>query len=127
MNREEIIKKAQGQVNCCTPLYIEGRDVKIKELGRLNSNQAESLRITMLEEEKKGKRIEEELNKWKDEWQEQVQKAIDEGYARTLQTIQLTKAKELIENIIRVTWGEGWNYSLDWKVKAEQFLKEIEK
>lgn len=36
---------------------------------------------------------------------------------------QLTKAKEIIENIIRVTWGEGWNYSLDWKVKAEQFLK----
>ena len=35
---------------------------------------------------------------------------------------QLTKAKELIENIIRVTWGEGWNYSLDWKVKAEAFL-----
>lgn len=39
----------------------------------------------------------------------------------------LRKAKDLIENIIRVTWGEGWNYSLDWKAKAEQFLKEIEK
>ena len=39
----------------------------------------------------------------------------------------LTKAKDLIKNIIRVTWGEGWNYSLDWKVKAEQFIKEIEK
>ena len=38
-----------------------------------------------------------------------------------------TQAKELIENIIRVTWGEGWNYSLDWKIKAEQFLKEAEK
>ena len=34
--------------------------------------------------------------------------------------------RELIKNIIRVTWGEGWNYSLDWKVKAEQFLKEAE-
>ena len=39
---------------------------------------------------------------------------------------QLTKVKDLIKNIIRVTWGEGWNYSLDWKVKAEQFIKEIE-
>ena len=39
---------------------------------------------------------------------------------------QLAKAKELIENIIRVTWGEGWNYSLDWKAQAEQFLKESE-
>ena len=40
---------------------------------------------------------------------------------------QITKVKELIENIIRVTWGEGWNYSLDWKVKAEQFIGEVEK
>ncbi len=34
--------------------------------------------------------------------------------------------KKLIKNIIRVTWGEGWNYSLDVKLKAEQFLKEVE-
>ena len=40
---------------------------------------------------------------------------------------QLTDARKLIKNIIRVTWGEGWNYSLDWKVKAEQFLKDFEK
>ena len=37
---------------------------------------------------------------------------------------QNNKAKELIRNIIRVTWGEGWNYNLEWKVKAEQFIKE---
>ena len=36
------------------------------------------------------------------------------------------KAKELIKNIVKVTWGEGWSYSLDWKVKAEKFLKEEE-
>ena len=39
----------------------------------------------------------------------------------------LTEAKELIQNLIRVTWGEGWSYSLDWKVKAEQFLNEVKK
>ena len=39
---------------------------------------------------------------------------------------KLMQAKELLKNLIRVTWGEGWNYSLDWKVKAENFLKEIE-
>jgi len=33
------------------------------------------------------------------------------------------KAKDLIHNIIRVTWKEGWSYSLGWKVKAEQFLE----
>ena len=38
---------------------------------------------------------------------------------------QLAEAKDLIKNILRVTWGEGWNYSLDWKVKAEQFLNDI--
>ena len=39
---------------------------------------------------------------------------------------QLEQAKQIIKNIIRVTWGEGWNYSLDVKVKAEQFIKEQE-
>lgn len=37
---------------------------------------------------------------------------------------QLAEAKDLIRNLLRVTYGEGWNYSLDWKVKAEQFLQE---
>lgn len=40
---------------------------------------------------------------------------------------QLTKAKDILRNVIRVTWGEGWNYSLDWKVNAEQYLKDLEK
>lgn len=39
-------------------------------------------------------------------------------------TKQLTKAKDIIRNLLRVTYGEGWNYSLDVKVQAEQFLKE---
>lgn len=38
---------------------------------------------------------------------------------------KLNEAKDFIRNLIRVTWGEGWNYSLEWKVKAEQFLKEV--
>ena len=37
---------------------------------------------------------------------------------------QLTEAKDLIRNLLRVTYGEGWNYSLDVKVKAEEFLRE---
>lgn len=38
----------------------------------------------------------------------------------------LVKAKELLKKVIKVTWGEGWNYSLGVKVEAENFLKEIE-
>lgn len=34
---------------------------------------------------------------------------------------QLTEAKYIIRNLLRVTYGD-WNYSLDWKIKAEQFL-----
>ena len=40
---------------------------------------------------------------------------------------QLAKATELLKKVIKVTWGEGWNYSLDVKVESEQFLKECEK
>ena len=36
---------------------------------------------------------------------------------------QIEEAKDLIRNLLRVTYGEGWNYSLDWKVKAEKFLR----
>jgi len=44
-------------------------------------------------------------------------------YIKELQE-ENAELKELLKNIIRVTWGEGWNYSLDWKVKAEQFIKD---
>ena len=71
------------------------------------------------------------LDKWKEEWQEQVQKAIDEGYARTLQTIQLTKAKEIIKNLLSAytTYADSFddrdNEIVD---EAEQFLNsEVEK
>ena len=39
---------------------------------------------------------------------------------------QLTEAKDLIKRLIKETYGEGWNYSLQVKVEAEQFLKECE-
>lgn len=51
-------------------------------------------------------------------------KAYHEQIKRIDAEIKLKQAKEIIRSIIRVTWGEGWNYSLDVKVKAEQFLKE---
>lgn len=68
----------------------------------------------------------EELKNWKDEWQEQVQKATDEGYARTLQTIQLSKAKELLKGWL----GDFYNPKAFYQQRAElveqseQFLKE---
>ena len=70
----------------------------------------------------------EELQDWKKEWQEQVQKATDEGYARTLQTMQLSKAKEIIKNLLILKNDHYGNTKMEWRVEvteqAEQFLKE---
>jgi len=38
----------------------------------------------------------------------------------------LGKAKEIIKRLLKATYGEGWNYSLQVKVEAEKFLKELE-
>ena len=84
--------------------------------------------------EKENAELKEEFKKWKDEWQEQVQKATDEGYARTLQIIQLSKAKEIMQKLIANAPDtySGTNIELQQKKmftfqdavnKAEQFLK----
>ena len=72
--------------------------------------------------EKQKKKDAEELKKWKDEWQEQVQKATDEGYARTLQTMQLSKVKEIIKNLLVYVPVDLKGYE-----EAKQFLSEVEK
>ena len=78
------------------------------------------------------KELQEENAELKDEWQEQVQKANDEGYARTLQTIQLTKAKDHIKKLLdclkQDTNDPQTNYYVcQYMDKAEQFLREVEK
>lgn len=78
---------------------LEKENTKLK--ARLESERDLPAIAYMQGAEKQKKKDEEELKKWKDEWQEQVQKATDEGYARTLQTIQLTKAKELLKEFVQ--------------------------
>ena len=123
-------KIADIKANC--DLAIEGRDVKIKELEQeltVEKDQHQEEINLHLHAEDYIKELEKENAELKAEIENdrdlptvaymqgaEKQKKKDEK--------QLAKAKDLIENIIRVTWGEGWNYSLDWKVKAEQFLKE---
>ena len=72
------------------------------------------------------KELQEEIKKWKDEWQEQVQKANDEGYARTLQTIQLNKAKKIIGNLYAICKDNHYPNTSVLIEQAEQFLKECE-
>ena len=40
--------------------------------------------------------------------------------------IENEKLKNMLKIVIRETWGEGWNYSLQIKVDAEKLLKELE-
>ena len=82
---------------------------------------------TIKELEKENAELKEELKNWKDEWQEQVQKAIDEGYARTQQTIQLTKAKDLIEDMYDKIPASHSDYYKDVMERARQFLWGVEK
>ena len=72
-----------------------------------------------------------ELEKAYNETEELLDKQIEATYKVVEEKASLerwfSEAKDLIRNLLRVTYGEGWNYSLDWKVKAEDFLKECEK
>lgn len=76
--------------------------------------------------EKENAELKKELKEWKDEWQEQVQKATDEGYARTLQTMQLTKAKELLKQWLQTSKASGCD-NINIVSDTEQFLSEVEK
>ena len=86
--------------------------------------------IKRIEElEKENAELKSENQKWKDEWQEQVQKATDEGYARTLQTMQLTKAKELLKQWVELYKPKLEGYPITpIQEQTEQFLdSEVEK
>ena len=80
----------------------------------------------MTELEKENAELREENQRWKDEWQEQVQKATDEGYARTLQTIQLSKAKELLKQWLQTSKASGCD-NINIVSDTEQFISEVEK
>ena len=109
--------------------YLQGRAELEKENAELKA-QLESERdlpaiAYMQGAEKQKKKDEEELKKLKDEWQEQVQKATDEGYARTLQTIQLSKAKELLKNLLSAYTSYADSFDdrdNEIVAEAEQFL-----
>ena len=115
----------------CNELFLQTCEQaeKIKELNAEIENDRDLPAIAYMQGvEKQKKKDEEELKKWKDEWQEQVQKATDEGYARTLQTVQLSKSKEIIKKFL--LWENDWHDKTESKYEllkqAEQFIKDSE-
>lgn len=79
----------------------------------------------LCEQQQKIEVLEKENAELRKEWQEQVQKATDEGYARTLQTIQLAKAIEIIKKYYEYNPSCEYFYE-DIDKEAEQFLKDSE-
>lgn len=67
---------------------LEGKDLEIKTLGE---------RCNQLLKDKGD--LTDELAKWKDEWQEQVQKATDEGWERTKLTGRVRELEQQIEKM----------------------------
>jgi hypothetical protein len=120
-------------------LLCETYENKIEDLEKENANVKEALEgykkiAKWCDKCDKIAELKSENQKWKDEWQEQVQKATDEGYARTLQTMQLNKAKEIIKEYIELKYkpcavGNSVNMLLYDNIcaEAEQFLSEVEK
>ena len=142
MNKDEMKNKYSAFITEISEILGLGKPVDILKLCVTTDLFFQPLekRIAELEEERsdldmiaknyaiKNADLEKENAKLEEEWQEQVQKATDEGYARTLQTMQLTKAKEIIKELVRVEYADFTNgdYSNELsKVleKAEQFLK----
>lgn len=131
-------KIADIKANC--DLAIEGRDVKVMELEKENKILTQNLEDTEIINKTLGERcnqlladkgkLTDELDKWKAEWNDQVIKANEEGFARTLQTMQLTKAKKILQKVITDFHNmDCVSVHIDKTIaEAEQFLNsEVEK
>ena len=88
-----------------TSEYYELENLKNNEIAELKDYRLKTLAENQTDVQKYAVNLEHKLS-WYDE--------------------QLLKAKEIIKRLLKATYGEGWNYSLQVKVEAEKFLKELE-
>ena len=132
-NRCEALEKENAELKAIVrnTKSVDESFTKLQQENKVLAQNLEDTEIVNKALEKENAELKSENQKWKDEWQEQVQKATDEGYARTLQTIQLTKAKEIIKKFL--LWENDWHDKTESKYEllkqAEQFIKnsEVEK
>ena len=124
-NRCEVLEKENAELKAIVrnTKAVDESFTKLQQENKVLAQNLEDTEIVNKALEKENAELKSENQKWKDEWQEQVQKATDEGYARTLQTIQLSKAKELLKRV------QGYKENLDDEAdklydEIEQFLKE---
>ena len=140
MTREELEQEAEEWL--CNNLHSANEEDFIKAMVDIAEPRekriAELIALINAERERQEKcddvhlrkiaELEKENAELKKEWQEQVQKATDEGYARTLQTIQLSKARELLKQWVELYKPKLEGYPITpIQEQTEQFLKETEK
>ena len=124
MTKEELEKEAEEKYSEVDREFIACQDEgEVFNIGYILGAEPREKRIAELEKE--NAELKAENQKWKDEWQEQVQKATDEGYARTLQTMQLSKAKELLKQWLQTSKASGCD-NINIVTDTEQFLKDSE-
>lgn len=128
---KEIYKKMADldtALEDCTESLTDAR-IKIKELEKENAELKALRKYELIVAKLETEKLEQENAELKE---------INEGYCRSRDRLasiglptfmscketvnKLKEAKDLIRNLLRVTYGEGWNYSLDVKVRAEEFL-----
>ena len=110
--------------------YVEENDRLNKELGKVEGKLADLTSEYYELENLKNNEISELKEAIKHfnpccEWDDDVHDCEFRHYAMEYGN-KLAKAKEIIKRLIKETYGEGWNYSLQVKVEAEKFLKECE-
>ena len=103
--REQELSKVEGKLADLTSEYYELENLKNNEIAELKDYRLKTLAENQTDVQKYAVNLEHKLS-WYDE--------------------QLLKAKEIIKRLLKATYGEGWNYSLQVKVEAEKFLKELE-
>ena len=102
---EKELGKVEGKFADLTSEYYELENLKNNEIAELKDYRLKTLAENQTDVQKYAVNLEHKLS-WYDE--------------------QLLKAKEIIKRLLKATYGEGWNYSLQVKVEAEKFLKECE-
>ena len=131
-NRCGVLEKENAELKAIVrnTKAVDESFTKLQQENKVLAQNLEDTEIVNKALEKENAELKSENQKWKDEWQEQVQKATDEGYARTLQTMQLTKAKELLKNILAISVHDKRQCTYDAYIltvkEAEQFLKDSE-
>lgn len=125
--REKELGKVEGKLADLTSEYYELENLKNNEIAELKAYN-EKLLDGDIEKHNKIVELQAEVISLKNKCRQ-----YENGYAyeklyelRAQAENKLDEAKEIIKRLLKATYGEGWNYSLQVKVEAEKFLKESE-